>query len=68
MIGWPLTGTSEAAQATRQAIIPKVKAEASALENGCEMTEGKNVWPRRICCWWGEAVLMPGPRSVLTGL
>ena len=68
MNGWPLAGTSEARPAIRQAMRPNVNAEDRALENGPEMTDGKNVWPRRMCCWWAETVLIPGPSSVLMGL
>ena len=44
MNGTPRAGTAAATAAMMQAISPKVKAELSALENGCEMTDGKKVW------------------------
>src|SRR5262249_54344138 len=68
MNGCPLAGTSEASPATRQATRPNVKAEDSALENGPEMTDGKNVWPSRMCCWCTGTALIAGPRSVWMGL
>src|ERR1700744_355663 len=68
MNGCPFAGTSEASPAMRQATRPKVKAELSALENGPEMTDGKNVCPSRMCCWWGETAWIPGPSRVRVGL
>ena len=66
--GWPLAGTSDASAAIRQATRPKVNAEVSALENGPEITDGKNVWPSRTCCWWAETAWMWGPSRVWIGL
>ena len=66
--GWPLAGTIDAAAATNIATRPKMNADDSACENGAEITDGKNVWPSRMCCWAADTWWIPGPSSVLTGL
>ena len=66
--GTPLAGIIDASAPTAQAHSPNVNADASASENGSEISAGKNVCPSNTCRWAAGTAWMAGPSSVWIGL